>query len=110
MHGPTKRDRAAVAVLGQWLVVVLDRGRVFVIGARTETAGHKECRDGGRTQNEPKREVIEKAGRPEHDRRRAHQRIAADTAKPGRQRPRPTMRPAAEKSGGRTRAQDPAAE
>ena len=79
-------------------------------GARADAAGDQECRDHRRAKNDPEHQAIDEAGRPEHHRGRAHQRVADDAAKPGRQRPCAAMRPAAGKARRQHRAQYPAAE
>ena len=80
------------------------RGREPQPLANRKAAHHR------REQDDAEHEAIDETGRAEHDRRRAHQRIADHAAEPGRQRPCAAMRPAAGKARRDHRAEDPAAE
>src|SRR5712671_1151111 len=105
-----QRDRAAALLLfDERRVVVLDRRELFLPGARAPSAGEQEGCGHRAEQDNAEPQAIDKAGRTEHDRRCAHQRVADDAAKPGRQRPGAAMRPAAGKTGRDHHAQDPAA-
>ena len=110
MKRPSKRDRAALVFLGEWRVVVLDRGQFLLSLARTQTARDQQGRHHGGEQDQPQHEAVEQAGRAEHDGRRPHQRVADHAAEPGRQRPRAAMRPAAREPRRDHHAENPAAD
>ena len=108
MKRPSQRDRAALVFFHERRVVVLDRRQFLFLRARTQAAGDQKCRDHGGEKNGSEHEAIDDAGRTEHDGGRAHQRVADDAAKPGRQRPCPAMRPAACKARRDDGAENPA--
>ncbi len=110
MKCPSQRDRTGVILFGERRVVIFDRRRFVFPGARTHAACKQKCRDAGGEKHDAEHQAIDDAGRTEHHGGRAHQRVADDAAKSGRQRPRPTMRPAACKTRRYHGAEDPAAD
>ena len=95
---PSQRDRTAIVVFDERRVIVLDRRQFLVPRARAPAACEQEGSRQRREQDHSEHQPIDEAGRAEHHRRRAHQRIADHAAKPGRQRPGAAMRPAARKA------------